>query len=139
MHNYIEYKNEIVPFDLHRYKEITQMIFNKNLEMIWQFLDIPNIQSITFFYPKPPRKDWRQHTTIIQVYLSGRFQSEPKLKVVPGTRKQILARNKTEMIIDNLIPMEYHVNFGCIIITKAHTLYNINAKRKKVVLLLESY
>ena len=95
-----------------------------------------DIQSITF-YPKPPRKDWHQrtefekNTTIIQVYLSGRFQSEPKLKVVPGTHKQILPPDKTGMIINNIIPTECRVQFGGIILTKAHTLQQYQRHTEK--------
>ena len=136
IHNNISDTNKIVPFDLHQYDDITHILLNRNIEMIRQFLETPNIQSITF-YPKPPRKDWHQrtefekNTTIIQVYLSGRFQSEPKLKVVPGTHKQILPPDKTGMIINNIIPTECRVQFGGIILTKAHTLQQYQRHTEK--------
>ena len=50
---------------------------------------------------------------------------------MPGTHKQIFPADKTEMIINNIIPAECRVQFGGIIMTKAHTLQQYQRHTEK--------
>ena len=127
IHNYVKNKTKIVPIDLNHDEDIKQILLNKNIELIQKFLKSSTIKSITF-YPKPPRKDWHQQIKmeksdyIIQVYLSERSQTMPKMRVIAGTHKKRLPPDKIDVILNNSIPIECRAQLGGILIMKAYTL-----------------
>ena len=127
IHNYIKNKGEIVPINLSHDEDVKELLLNKNIELIQKFLGTSTIKGMTF-YPKSPRKDWYQQVEmgqtdyIMQVYLSEKKQTLPKMKIIAGTHKKILAPDKIDMILDNSIPVECRTQFGGILIMKAYTL-----------------
>ena len=136
IHNYIKDKDKIVPIDLNHDENVKQLLLNKNIELIQEFLGTTTVKRVTF-YPKSPRKDWHQRIEmeetgyIVQVYLSERNQMLPKMKVIAGTHKKRLEPDKIDVILNNSIPIECHIQFGGILIMKSYTLQQYQRHAEK--------